>query len=137
MTTWMVEARLAKPLAATTARRLRQRLAGWRSELAVEDDGQVVRLEMAADDVAAAIAELAALLAGQAIVGLTAMTSADWQRQLATPALPDLVGILGGLGYTQAGAELALRPLRPGLDAVDIRQKVVRGGIDAVNHRVT
>src|SRR5437868_9567735 len=95
MTTWMVEARLAKPLATTTDRRLRQRLAGSKGELAVEDVGHVVRLELAADDAAAAIAELASLLAGEpAIVRLTATTSSEWQRQLATPSLPDLVGIL-------------------------------------------
>ena len=95
MTTWIVEARMAEHLSAQAARQLRRRLASRQPTFTVAEDSWSVGVQLEADSPNDAVAELLALLdAGAPIVHVEATTIAEWQRRLANPAMPDLVGIV-------------------------------------------
>jgi hypothetical protein len=95
VTAWIVEARATQRLSPMAARRLRDRLSSCQAILTVEEDSWTLRLQLEAEDAAAAVAQLLALLdAGASIVRAEATTIAEWERRLSNPQLPDLVGIV-------------------------------------------
>lgn len=82
-------------LPAASAARMRSRPSTWQPTLAVEDDSWSARLHIDADDVLRAVSQaLDVLEVSGPVVQVDAMTAEEAERQLASPTLPDPVGIL-------------------------------------------
>ena len=82
-------------LPAASAARMRSRLSTWQPTLALEDDSWSARLHIDADDVLRAVSQaLDVLEVSGPVVQVDAMTAEEAERHLASPTLPDLVGIL-------------------------------------------
>jgi hypothetical protein len=95
VTTWIVEVRVIGRLPAASAARMRRRLSSRQPTMTVEDDRWSARLQVNADDALRAVSQALDLLeVSGPVVRVDAMTVEETEHQLASPALPDLVGIL-------------------------------------------
>ena len=116
MTAWIVEVRVIGQLSATSAARMRRRLSSWQLTLAVEDDSWSARPQVDADDALRAVSQALELLEVPGpVVQVNAMTIEEAERQLASPRLPDLVGILdiqelAGLRTKQRAHQVTVLP---------------------------
>jgi hypothetical protein len=93
--TWIVEVRLSEQLSPAAVERVRHRLSRWRPSVTVEDDGCSVRVEVQADGPIYAIATTTRHLEGTGPIAHVAATTIDEaKRQVTSPHMPDLVGVL-------------------------------------------
>jgi hypothetical protein len=98
VTTWIVEVRVSGRLSATSAARMRRRLASCQPTLSVEEDSWSARVQVDTVDTVDAFRAVSQALelldVSGPVVRVEAMTAEEAERQLASPTLPDLVGIL-------------------------------------------
>jgi hypothetical protein len=111
---WAVEARVGSRLTDEQLRGVRERLAGCRAEIVVEEEGVRLGFRVQAELLGDAVAQALSRLGGQLpIARLNLMTPKELERE--RPQLPDLLGIveiqeLAGLASKQRAFQVARLP---------------------------